>query len=528
MDHFKIRKIAESSEYTKVFHSATSDMYALYKIGINVKPPYDDTFIMSSIIDENFSSHKLKDLAKRYLDEPCKEQKELNKIKLKYKRKLGKDFTWDKIPKEIIEPYAVKDAEYTRGLYHYFLPKLSRCKDLYAMEIDLIPEILSMMIRGHKINRNFCENEIKNMKDVLRYYYNKLIRINGAIFNIQSPKELRIFLKKTGIDFKERTRTGLIKTDKSILQPLAKTNFSIRYILNCRSAMKQISTYYEPLLHNYTSKNDPIAHFSFWQSGTKSGRFSAELIQTIPKSHESFGVRNNVRKAFVPRDGFVNVYFDYDQIEMRLFADFTDNQSLLQSIRDGKDVHTTTAIDLFDEYETNPKHYRRIAKTINFGMIYGMGTDALAASLEIPKYEAHAILAKYDHMYRIKSFIGKTTSLLCRQGFISLDWIDRDYHVPKKLAYKAVNIRIQGSASYIIKLAMIRLKVLKKMYPGRVNLLLQIHDELVFEIHKSLPIKKTILEIKKLMEDHTTFKVPITTSVKYSDKSWGDKKEWKL
>ena len=523
-DYYIIKQICESRKIKKIFHSATSDIYALSTIGININPPYHDTFIMSSIIDENFSSRKLKILAKKYLREPCEEQKELNKIKLKYKRKYGKKFSWSLIPKKIIEPYAVKDAEYTYNLFKYFEPKIKQYKKLYKLELKLVPMIVNMQKRGHNINREFCKQEILRLQESYNFYFKKLIKFNNKIFNIQSPKDLRSLLKKTDIDFIEKTPTGLVKTGKDILEPLVKENKVIKWVLYCRSAHKQINTYYEPLLNNYTSEKNSIAHFSFYQSGTKSGRFSAELIQTIPKESSNIDLPNNVRKAFIPRKNFINLYFDYNQIEMRLFAHFTKNKTLIRAVLNGVDLHTATAIDLFNKSD---KESRRISKTINFGMIYGMGGNALKKKLDMPLRKANEILSVYDQKYRIKAFISEMSSLLYRQGYVNLDWIGREYRVPRELAYKCVNIIIQGSAAYVIKLAMKRLKKYIESVLS-LNLLLQLHDELIFEIHESELSQKIIMDIKNIMEDYTTFVVPITVSVEYSENSWLNKKKWKF
>jgi DNA polymerase-1 len=528
-DYWILKKICENPGVKKIFHAATVDIYALHRIGIDVVPPYHDTFIMSSIIDENYSSRKLKDLAKRYLHEPCEEQRELNKVKLKYKRKYGKNFRWSMIPKEVIEPYAVKDAEYTYNLYKYFKPKLKNCQDLYKMELNLIPVILDMQKRGHRINREFCKNEIQKLNSMYAEHYSNLIHFNRKVFNLQSPKDLRNLIKKTGVKITSFTeKTNQINTSKDVLEPLAEKNEVIKDIVICRAASKQVNTYYEPLYNRYTSDTDDIAHFSFYQSGTRTGRFSAELIQTIPKEKKTGYVDNNVRHAFIPRDGYVNFYIDYDQIEMRLFAHFTDNKRLIQAIKKGFDCHEATAIDVFgkEKYSSDPKTYRRYAKYINFGIIYGMGSKRLAQQLGIPFHQANVYLSVYDQKYKIKSFNSRMTSLLYRQGYIKLDWIGREYKIPKRLAYKCVNTVIQGSAAYIIKLAMKRCHDYIKEIPG-VNLLLQVHDELVFEIHKSHNISVIVENLVSLIEDHTTFRVPITASVEYSEISWNRKKPWK-
>jgi DNA polymerase-1 len=530
-DYFTIKRISEDPNITKIFHSATSDIYALSRIGINVKSPYEDTFIMASIIDENFNSKRLKDLAKRYLKEPCKEKKELDKAKRVWKKKLGKEFRWSKIPKEIIEPYAVKDAEYTIGVYDYLLPRLGDHRKIYEMELELIPIITAMEQRGHRIDRIFCQQEMDRLKQIHQYYYDRITHIVGKCVNYNSPKVLKQIIQDQDIVLTQKTASGKsLSTNKDILEPLAKEHNIIQYILNCRNIDKQIGTYYEPMLTEYTSPNNSIAHFSFWQSGTKSGRFSAELIQTIPKENNKREISNSVRRAFIPRPGFLNFYFDYNQIEMRLFAHYTKNESLIRRIIDGFDPHDGTAIDIFgqEKYDNDPKYCRKAAKTLNFGMIYGMGSSALAAKLDMPFRDANMIMADYDHAYHVRSFIQKMTSLLFRQGYIELDFICRQYHVPKNLAYKAVNILCQGSAAYIIKLAMIRLKDLFQSRYPEARMLIQMHDELAIEIPANIPnIREFVMDVKNTMEDHTTFRVPMTVSVDWSNKSWLDKKTWR-
>lgn len=528
-DYFIVKQLAESKKITKIFHSATSDIYALAQINIQVSRPYHDTFIMSSIIDENFSTRKLKGLAQKYLEEPCLEQKELNKVKTVYKKKYGKNFSWEMIPKEIIAPYAIKDAEYTYKLYQYFKPKIKPFYDLYRLELALVPIIVSMSLRGHQIDRSFCYYELKMLENLSDYYYNKVIKYYGKIVSLQSPMVIRRIIKKENITITEKTKTGLISTNKSILEPLAPKYEVISDILNYRNAIKQIQTYYTPLLNNYTNENNFIAHFQFYQSGTKTGRFSAELIQTIPKEQTAKTIKNRVRQAFIARQGYINLYFDYEQIEMRLFAHFTQNQVLLDAIKGGFDAHEGTAKDLFGEekYNLDPKKYRKMAKTINFGMIYGMGSNLLAQTLGLSLVEATEILYAYNRKYKIKEFMNKMSETLYRQGYIKLDWINREYRVPKDMSYKCVNVLIQGSAAYLLKLAMLRVAKYLKNFPD-MHMLLQIHDELVIEVPQNAPIKGIAQNIKEQMEDQTTFSVPITVSVEYSIKSWLNKQPFDL
>jgi DNA polymerase-1 len=532
-DYRKIKYICESPDVKKIFHSATTDIFALHNIGIETVSPYHDTFILASILDENYKSKRLKFLAKNFLHEPCLEYRKLSVVKRKMKKELKKDFSWDKIPKDLIEPYAVKDAVYTMKLfqdrYYDKVMSDSKLRKLYYMELDLIPVIVGMMKRGVQIDRKYCQVEIDRLNAFYSYYYNKLFQICGEIFNLNSPKSLRKLLKKADVYIPKKTKTGLVKTDYATLSLLKEEYPVVRYIINCRGAAKQRDTYYIPLLNRYTSPEDPIAHFPLYQSGTKTGRFSAELIQTIPKKESKTDVANYVRKAFIPREDYINLYYDYDQIEMRLFAHFSENQRLIQAILDGEDVHDVTAHDIFTEEQIkeNPKDRRRDAKDINFGIIYGMGKKAMAKKLGKSLAETEILFRKYDSKYKMRDFIRRMTSELYRKKHINLEWIGRKYHVPKRFAYKSVNVIVQGSAAYIIKKAMLRIAKYLRYVPG-VNLLLQVHDELIFEMHKSIICQRYVADIKHLMEDHDTFAVPITVSVSYTEKSWKEAVPWRF
>jgi len=524
-----IRQICESPNVRKIFHHAPFDIYALSNIGIYVKPPYHCTMIMASLVNENYSPKKLKYLAKVYLKEECKEAQALAKIKIKF----GKNVGYDELPQELIEPYAVMDAIYTIKLFYLFKSKIfnSRHYGLYKMEQELIPLIVEMVRRGVKIDREFCKREKKHLEDLFCFYTPKIFSESKSIFNFMYHGDLKRVLMKQGIVIRDRTKKGNISTGKETLEKI--NSEFIRYVLKARSVDKQISTYYDSLLNKYTDESDNTAHFSLYSSGAKTGRFSADLIQTIPKELVVGDkvVPNNVRAAFVVREGYVNLYADYDQVEMRLFAHFLNNPSLIQAIIDGLDPHTDMATTLFGEEKVkeNPKEYRRRTKIINFGIIYGMGRDALGKVLGLTPYESNNILQKYEKEYGVRKFMYKLSSELYKKGYLELEWVNRIYRVPKELAYKAVNVLCQGSCAYIIKKAMLRLNEwyqFEKTYG--IKLLNQLHDELIFEVHQSLPIIEIARKIKELMEDLTTFKVPLLVSFKYSTTNWYEKKELKL
>lgn len=601
IDKVKLKNICESNEYIKVFHASVNDIYASSNIGINVVKPFEDTLLAATILNENYETKKLKSLAKIYLDEPCEEAKLLSKLKAKYKREAKKNstkFSYADIPKEVLEPYAIKDTIYTMKLWHLFKNPIQKFIDLYNFEKLLVPIIVEMVKIGIKVDRKFCKNMIKKYKRNINKNCNEMIKIleknniqfieeivrknkmpnkkyldeNKLIlvdydviegdklkfvynqkFSPNSPKHIQHIIEKLNLPIHAQTDKGNLKTDAATLEASKHIPF-VKLLLNYRFYNKQYNTYYEPLLNYYTSNINDRAHFMFYQSGAKTGRFSAELIQTIPKHLEDKPKkeRRYVRSAFIPEKNHYFLCMDYDQIEFRLFAHFANCESMIEGVKNGIDIHLATAFDIFGEdvvlqNDLIKKACRRGIKNLNFGIIYGMGILALSVSLKemIDDMEKHAtkypininlpseILQMYYKKLPVQEYISNLTGKLYRQGFIELNLnselmkINRQYHVPKEKAYKAVNIEIQGCAAYVMKHGMLRVNdyIKKSKYKDKIKLLLTVHDELVFEIHESINVNIIAKSLKEQMEDLVTFKVPIQASCKWSNKSWGDVKE---
>jgi DNA polymerase-1 len=539
---FKRFKFQLQNTETLIFHQAAADIYALYNAGIDLRYSHKiiDTMVIAQLVNENYESRALKKLAQIYLKEPCEEEKELKKVIQKYKRECKKKqipFSYDLIPADVLFPYAKQDALYTWDLYHFFQTNknINLQSKLFRLEMKLVPIIVNMTRRGVLIDRSYCQREIKRLKKISNEAYNKIISLSGRFLNPGSPKQVRDFVNEHLPELLNKrdllTEKGGFSTNKEAMKILKNEHPVFEQIEKYRRAEKMISTYYQPLLTEYTTEDDPVAHFSFYQSGAKTGRFSAELIQTIPKERESKEDDINalrVRHAFQVRTGYRNFYFDYDQIEMRIFAHFSKNKALIDGINNGLDPHQATANDLFDTQNAT-KDQRRIAKTINFGLIYGMGLNALIQKLNLGEKEGREILNRYNKKYRIKEYIYEITRELYKKGFLFVDWIGRYYYLPKDLAYKGVNTIIQGSAAYVMKLGMLSVKeVLMKKYPD-VNMLLTIHDELVFEIpyyHSKRYMNNFVKDIKSALETNTLFAVPITAAVEYSETNWGEKQKW--
>jgi DNA polymerase-1 len=548
----KFKKLCENRKLVKIFHSITADMKALSNIDIEVLPPYSDTMILSSICNENYKPKKLKYLAQTLIKEPCLEDKELSKVKAKYKReakKEGREFSFSDIPVSILYPYAKRDPEYCIKLYYYFQKPIQKYLQVYQLELSLIPIIAQMQCIGFEIDRKFVkekmdEIEIK-LEKLKRYFIRRLHKKDIKFYNPKevevpfkptSPKHIARYIELTGIPIKERTPKGAICTLAKNLEKHTSYRF-IFNVLKFRKLAKQLTTYYAPLYNKYTSKTNNVASFQYWQSGAKTGRFSAELIQTIPRTTEvdKYGINKDVRKAFVPRKGFRYLLVDYNQVEMRLFAHFSGCDELVKAINEGLDIHTYSAYKIFgkkrmEKSKAIGKKLRFATKTINFGIIYGIGIAALSELLKMSRRETREHLQAYYAAYPIKEFMQGLSNTLYKQGYITLTLksklmdFTRDYRVPQHLAYRSANTTIQGTAAYIIKCALLRVGKEIIFNYSDINILATIHDELIFEIPKTYNIKKIARVLVGKMEDYETFKVKITASCKVSDKSWGDAK----
>ena len=607
-DYKKAKTIAESNIH-KVFHNASADITVLSNIDINVPmdmTTIDDTMAQANIVNENFESKKLKRLAGTYLNDPCLEEKELKKAISEVKKELTWPGKWpkstslpyDMIPTDVLRSYTGKDPWYTVKLDKVFHKEINRYRDVYQLELDIIPVIVDMQRNGMRIDRGFvkrmfdqykkemveCEasmNKYLRKHDIIfsttKIYkrYPRMVekwdeiteRKDGTFFaekiisfNAGSKKHVEFVLKKLDIDTGKVTseKTKQMAVDKESLKPFAEHKF-VKAYLRWMFLSKQVGTYYGPLYYWYTSDTNDRAHFSLYQTGAKSGRFSAELIQTIPRKDEDKEEKDIrvIRNAFIPEEGYYLAAIDYDQIEMRLFAHFSNCSILIRDLIAGMDPHDSTTITLFPEAKAIYKKIQRLkksgrkpkllaklkikfkglrrkAKNLQFGIIYGMGQDKLARSLGVSTMEAIETLRTYYRKYPVKEYIAKTVSELYRKGSVNVTinkpllTMHREYRVPHGLSYKAVNIIIQGTAAYVMKAGMLRAwkwtKKTKK-YPG-IRTLITIHDELIFEIPKKYGYKPVGI-INSLMSDQTSFKVPIIASPKVSDESWGACKELK-
>lgn len=576
----RLKAICEDPTIHKAFHNAAYDIYVLHHWGINVVAPIHDTMVMASLVNENFSSKKLKSLAKEYLKDPCTEEAELKKIKKQICNEKGisaDEFQFDMIPPDILHKYAKKDTEYTMKLVYLFWNKLKEFVDIYQMEMELVPIIVEMQLNGIEIDRPFLEDRIikfgteryeqhqlaiEELKRLGMEFTAKRGTKNITVdFNPLSVAHLRQIWVKLNLPVIETTDKGQISTGAKVLNEFLENeeNFEkfdiqvIKHIARFRFLHKQLGTYAIPLYDWYTSDTVSRAHFTFWQSGAKTGRFSAELIQTMPRIDHDKGKEDvrMIRFAFTPKPNHVLAFIDYEQIEMRLFAHFSNSKLLIHDLNNGFDPHMGTVYNIFNKelIDSNPvirDTFRSMIKAVNFGIMYGMGKKALSFKIKDMIYRAQhvnpevreefdkilkdipGVLRTYYDKYPADKYTHDLISKLYKQGYVEivcnsdLMKFRRIYRTPKQMAYKAVNMVVQGSAAYVMKYGMIRAyNWIKKEAPW-IKILLTVHDELVFEIPKDKPYIEAIMKLKELMEDHETFTIPIDASVKITEKNWGE------
>jgi DNA polymerase-1 len=537
--------------------------------------------VMAMIVNENFSSKKLKDLAKNYLNAPCDENEDLKKVKKEICRERGiraDEFQYDMIPPEILYPYALKDTEYTLKLFYMFYKPLLPYRKIYEMEMQLIPIIVEMQLNGIKIDRKFLEDRIVKFGTERHYIHQECIEELNRLgikfyakrgkktievdFNPLSPDHMRqiwITLKLPILGMTEG-KNPKISTAKKILDEFLENeeNFAnydikiIKLLARFRFIHKQLGTYAVPLYTHYTSDENRRAHFNFWQSGAKTGRFSAELIQTMPRIDHDKGEEDvrMIRFAFTPEDNCVLGFIDFEQIEMRIFAHESKSELLIHDLNNGFDPHMGTVYNVFDRklIDANPvirDTFRSMIKAINFGIMYGMGVKALTFKIKDMIYRAAhvnpevreefdkilndipGVLRTYYSKYPADVYTRDTISNLYKKGYVEINFnselmdYGRVYTVPRQMAYKAVNMIIQGSAAYVMKASMIRAHTWIKKHAPWIKMLLTVHDELVFEIPKDKPYVAALLYLQELMEDRKTFSIPILASIKMTEKNWG-------
>jgi len=439
-------------------------------------------------------------------------------------------------PEHLAEQFLKKNKATNKELYNYATKKLKEYKLeklFYEVEMPLVNILADMELKGIKINAKGLKDLDKKLEKELSGLVKKIYKEAGGTFNINSPKQLsRVLFEKLRIDIKgvKKTRTGAISTDVETLNLIKDKHAIAKYLLDYRELFKLQSTYVKPLQE--LIGKDGRVHTTYIQTGTATGRLSSQNpnLQNIPIGT---GWATELRKAFVAEKGYKLVSFDYSQIELRVLASLSGDPKMIEAFNDDLDIHKLTAANVFNvSLEEVAPEMRRLAKTLNFGVVYGMGAIAFAKTSGLNFGEAKKFIEEYFNDFKkIKEWQEETKAQARTFGYVTnlngrRRWLLRATSMFRGEAAEAeraaINMPVQGLAADIIKIAMVTIfeEIKKRKWDEKVRMLLTIHDELLFEISEDI-IKEAGTAISKLMESAYELEVPLKVTMK-AGKSWGE------
>jgi len=513
-----LKKICIDSSILKIGQNIKYDIRVLKKYGVEFES-IADTMLMSYSLDNGLTRHGMDDLALLHF----------NHTNIKYKDITGsgkKQITFDYVDIDKATKYAAEDALITLKLYNFFESRLAKEKSSFIykkLDKPLIQVLSSMENFGIKIDRNYLKKLSKEFQNQSLKLENKIFDITKKNFNIGSPKQLgEILFIEMGIKGGKKTKSGSFSTDSSILEGLADQGYEIaKNVLDWRELTKLRSTYTEALLEQANKFTNRI-HTSYSTATTLTGRLSSNdpNLQNIPIRTEN---GKKIRNAFISEPKNKLVSFDYSQIELRLAAEISKDQNFTDAFIQGQDIHSSTAKEIFNikDKDLNSEH-RRKAKAINFGILYGISPYGLAKQLSISNTEGKKYIEEYFSRYpKIKDYMEYQIKFAKTNNYVETIFgrrcnikgiNDKNFSLRGFAERQSINAPIQGTASDIIKFSMIEIheKVLEKKLNAK--MLLQVHDELVFEIEDKY-LDESISIIKEIMEKthlrYKDFSVPL-------------------
>ncbi|MFH1582883.1 MAG: DNA polymerase I [Candidatus Falkowbacteria bacterium] len=525
----KLKPIFEDEKIKKYGHNIKYDIEVMASLGIEVKGVAADSMIASYLLNPGSRQHNLDAVT----------FSEFNHQKITKEDLLGKGkekIVFAQVPVEKLYNYSCEDADFTNRLVKKLLPELKKQKliKLYdEIEMPLVLVLATMEINGIKINQEFLVQMGKAVDKRISRLTKKIHELAGLEFNINSTQQLReVLFEKLAIPAMgiSKNKTGL-STGADELAKLKGQHPIIDLIQEYREVVKLSTTYIEALPKLVNEKTGRL-HTSFNQTVTATGRLSSTEpnMQNIPIRTE---LGREIRKAFIADKGYKLLSLDYSQIELRLAAHMSGDKKMIKAFNDGEDIHAATAAEINQVVlnEVTPE-MRREAKAVNFGILYGQGPHGLSQGADIPYARAKEFIDKYFAVYKgVKKFVDETIETARGRGYAETLFGRRRFlpeinssvvQVRKAAERMAINTPLQGTAADIIKVAMIRIQELikKNFQPDEIKMLLQVHDELVFEVKEDL-IKKTADEIKDIMESVIKLKVPLGVDASVGD-NWGE------
>ena len=523
------KDILESNEIKKLGHNLKYDRNVLQNYEITLNGISYDSMILSYVYDSTAIRHGLDNAAEKYLSYKTIHYEDIA-------GKGAKQIPFSKVDIETAAEYACEDALISLELHEFLWKKLSQDKkaiEIYRhIEIPLVPILSNIERRGVLIDSKKLNNLSKQLDKDLKKIQKKCFKITSKEFNLNSPKQLQevlyVDLKIPTSDVK-KTPSGKPSTDEDTLQYLSQMHELPQLILDYRS-LNKLKTGYTDKLPTQISKKTGRVHTSYQQAITATGRLSSTEpnLQNIPiKSPQG----RKIREAFITDPKKRILAADYSQIELRVMAHLCKDENLLKAFKDKIDIHSFTAAEIFNiNIEEITEDDRRSAKAINFGLIYGMSSFGLAKQLKIPIHEAKNYMNIYFERYpKIKSYMSEIKNSARKNGYVETLY-GRKLYLPeinskqpqrRKYAERtAINAPVQGTAADIIKIAMIDINNWLKKNNSKTKMIMQVHDELVFEIHEK-DIKSEVENIVSIMKGCVELDLPL--EVNYGiDSNWGD------
>lgn len=523
----EFKALLEDQKKLKIAQNLKFDMLVLRKYEVEIQGAIFDTMIAHYLLDPE-TGHGMDVMAENYL-----KYKPVSIESLIGKKGKNQGNMRD-IPLEDVTEYAGEDADITLQLKETFskeIEKDSKLKELfYEMELPLIPVLAAMEYEGVRIDTSALEELSADLTRELAEIEKEIFEVAGTEFNIGSPKQLGeiLFDKMKLVDKPKKTKSGQYATGENILSALATEHEIARRILDFREVLKLKNTYVDAL-PKLISDYDGRIHTSYNQAVTSTGRLSSTNpnLQNIPIRTPKGQL---IRKAFVPRnEDYLLMSADYSQVELRIMASFSKDESMIEAFRLGRDIHATTAAKIFDvKLEEVTSDMRRKAKTANFGIIYGVSAFGLAQQLSIPRGEASEIIKAYFKEFpSVKNYMDESIKKAREKEYVETVMGRRRYlrdinsRNPTVRGYaerNAINAPIQGTAADMIKLAMVNIHRWMQQEKLKSRMIMQVHDELIFDVHQS-ETEKVKDKVVELMKDALPLEVPMEVEADIA-KNW--------
>ena len=527
----KLKPLLEDPSIKKIGQNIKFDFIVFFKHGINMTS-MEDTMLMSYVLDAGKNRHNMDTLSEIHL----------NHKTISFKDLVGtgkKEINFSEVDVEKAKDYAAEDADITFRLYKKFQKSLKDEKMINIYEIfekPLLKILAFMEIEGIKIDNKFLKSLSTKFEKKIVKIQNEVFKISKKEFNIASPKQLgEILYNDLKIADLKKTKKGSFATSASVLEDLAfKGHKFPQLVLDWRQVSKLKNTYSDSL-PEHINPNTQRVHTSFLLAATTTGRLASSdpNLQNIPIKSED---GKDIRKAFIAKKDHVLISADYNQIEMRILADLADVKGLKKAFKNNEDIHSLTASQIFNvDIKKVNQDQRRKAKAINFGIIYGISQYGLAKQINVTNHEAEEFLNAYFLKFpEIKIYMDRTIKFCRKSGFVNnifgrrshfININDKNYNIRNFQERAAINAPIQGSAAEIMRLAMIRLnKKLSDQKNQKTKMLLQIHDELIFETPKeeAKRISKIIIdEMSSVVKsEQHSFSIPLTVDLNTGE-NWG-------